>query len=158
MQQGRNEALLSVLNKLSHIISSSATIIVDERGLLISEYIESHLDKNAIAVMSSVLNGTSRRFIDTLNLRGLNSIILNTSKGIFLIKEIPITQLNRKFTLSIFIEKRNGLKQNISHKFRHYFFDFFRTPKYSHKGDGNNKKIIENVNKSILEILNIFNQ
>ena len=158
MQQGRNEALLRVLNKLSHLINSSANIIVDERGLLISEYMETHFDKNAIAVMSSVLNGTSRRFIDTLNLRELNLLTLNTSKGIFLIKEIPIIQLNRKFTLSVFIEKGNGVKRSKPHKFKQYFFDLFRISKFTHKNNANTKKILEIINQSILEILHIFNR
>jgi len=111
MDAGRCDALSSVLKDLCEKIKASACLIVDERGLMISEHVKNGIDKNAMAIMSSLLSGTSNRFIKTLNLQKMNAVTLSTPKGTFFIKEVPISGIDRTFTLSTFIEKSETSKE-----------------------------------------------
>lgn len=152
--------MIKALNKLSQIINSSANLIIDERGLLISEQINSDMDKTAIAVMSSLLRGTSTKFIDTLKLTKLNFVTVNTLRGTFLIKEIPIPHLKRNFTLSLFIEKKNHKENGDSNETqkskKDYLLKLFGIQKI--KENGFNKESLKEVDNAIAEIQNIFRQ
>ncbi|MHA1382065.1 MAG: hypothetical protein ACTSRG_27145 [Candidatus Helarchaeota archaeon] len=160
MQEGRCNALSNLLNRLIENINASACLIVDERGLLISEYIKTKIDKNAMATMSSLLSGTSNRFINPLKLKKLNSVIINTSKGIILIKEVPIIQLDRKFTLSVLIEKDQVKSRKKSKKkqgrLRVYIRKILDNSSFK-KNNGFNTKLLRNIEETVIGIQKIFN-
>ncbi|MHA1230816.1 MAG: roadblock/LC7 domain-containing protein [Candidatus Helarchaeota archaeon] len=161
MKIGRNEALTKLLADLSNELGASACILVDERGLLISEYLKNGLDKKAMAIMSSLINGTGNKFIDALEIQKLNLIKIETSKGFFLIKEIPLIEKGRKFILCVFINNKsketNLFFENFLDFFRNYFtiiIDFFLFNKAINSHGQYNKqldKIAQKIRKLFLQ-------
>ncbi|MHA1748796.1 MAG: hypothetical protein ACTSYF_09185 [Promethearchaeota archaeon] len=153
---GRSNALLGALDNLSKLINASACMIIDERGLLISDCIKSDIDKNAMAILSSLLSGAGNKFIEKLNLKELDSVVINTPKGMFLIKDVPVSQLDRKFTLSIFFEKNGKMnKKQKSSKVSKFLAAFFK--RSSPKKNGYlDQKLFSIVNQSVEEIQSIF--
>ncbi|MHA1410924.1 MAG: roadblock/LC7 domain-containing protein [Candidatus Odinarchaeia archaeon] len=159
MQEGRCNALVSVLNRLSESVDASACLVADERGLLISEYLQTNIDKNAMATFASLLSGTSNRFINPLELKKLNSLIINAINSIILIKEIPINQLNRKFTLCIMIEKDKIKNRKLKKKprgLRNYIRNLLGLSSFKNH-NGFNAELLKNADQTVIEIQRIFN-
>lgn len=166
MQAGRNSALSTALEELGKNINMSACILIDERGLLISEYIKTDIDKNAMAVMSSLLKGAGSRFIDPLKLIKLNLVTVNTRAGIFIIKEVPLPELGREFTISVYMKQENLKNLENIRKNRKNDSKFgkmlSRISKFIYpreeKNGKSNKMLIDCINRTISRIQDIFNQ
>ncbi len=147
MQKGRSDYLEYELKRLGQDRTVLACLLIDERGLLVSEFMKLEIDKNAMAVMSSLLIHSSNRFIQKLNLEKLISLSMNTLEGNLIIKEIPVPELKRKFILSVFIkkEKHNGNGKSRLKK----FFNFAKN---------RNTNLSEEINQTINTIQIILNQ
>ncbi|MFW9881008.1 MAG: hypothetical protein ACFFG0_48720 [Candidatus Thorarchaeota archaeon] len=147
MYKGRSDSLKGELMRLSRIKSILACLIIDERGLVVSEFSKFNIDKNAMAVMSSLLVHSSNRFIPRLKLENLISLSMYTLEGSLIIKEIPIPQLKRKFILSLLIKNR-GNNGNGRSKLKK-FFNFTKS---------GNLNLSKEIDQTIKTIQTIFNQ
>ncbi|MHA1232839.1 MAG: hypothetical protein ACTSRP_11595 [Candidatus Helarchaeota archaeon] len=159
MEIGRGKALSILLNNLSNELNAAACLLVDERGLLISEYLKSNLDKKAMAIMSSLLNGTGNKFINSLKIKKLTLITIKTSEGLFLIKEVPIVEKNRKFILCVYIENKNSNNKsyfnNIFSLSKNIFTTLINTLFFS-RFSNNHSKYDKQLDFAIREIQNLF--
>ena len=153
------------MNRLSEESDCSVCLIVDEHGLLVSESINKPINKNSLAVLSSLLNTTLNRFTEPLALKHINFLILNTGKGTLLIKEIPLRKWNRNFILSLFFDKKNLDKSIRSNSIIIRFIDFIlnwvgilKNRNIQSNGSIITHDLIKKVNKTINEIKLVFNQ
>jgi len=165
MYEGHNKALLRILNRLSKESNCSVSLIVDEHGLLVSESINKPINKNSLAVLSSLLNTILNRFTEPLAFKQINFLILNTSKGTLLTKEIPLRKWNRSFILSLFFDNKNLDKSIRSNSIFMRFIDFIlngvgilKNRNIQSNGSIITHDLIKKVNKTINEIQFVFNQ
>ncbi len=167
--ENRHIALTKILSELGNKENISACLIIDENGLLVSEFINDSINKDILTVFSSSLNINLNKFKGNLNLADINFLMLNTKNGIIFLKEIPLKKHKRRFLLSIFFKKSNNNfeKSNIKslkihYRFLEYLYKLFRL-EYIFKdhyfnGTYLNNKILKEIENVIFKIQFIFNQ
>ncbi|MHA1372353.1 MAG: roadblock/LC7 domain-containing protein [Promethearchaeota archaeon] len=158
-RMGRGESLSKILRNLANRLGASACLIVDNRGLLISDYSrKKSLNIKAMGIMSSLLDGTGNKFINAMEISRLKHLILETSNGIFLLKEIPMSKQKQQFILCVFLEnsKNNSREIGLLNFFRRYLAQVVDLFSISNSGAHYNDRSIQHINKSIYKIRNLF--
>ncbi len=127
--EGKKELLEVILHKLSEEGYFQSCFLIDSKGMLISEYSQNELDKMAVGAMFSLMGTSVLRTVDSLKLQELLYFKLASVNGEFLLKNINISNYNRKFILISFYNKSDSTYPNITNKI--------------------NKKVIKKILKSI---------
>ena len=84
--------------------------------MLISEYSQGNLDKMAVGAMFSLVGTSVLRTVDSLMLQELLYFKLASVNGEFILKNINISNYNRKFILISFYNNSDSIYPNIINK------------------------------------------
>ena len=141
--KGKIEILDDLLRDLSDEGYFESCFLIDNKGMLISEYSQIELDKIAIGAMFSLISNSALRTVDSLRLQELLYFKLASVNGEFMIKNILIRNYPRNFILIAYHEKSSSqdfdLVQKIDKKtikeilknIKRDFYDFLDESKIS---------------------------
>ncbi len=114
--EGKTEILGTILRKLSEEGYFQSCFLIDSKGMLISEYSQIKLDKMAVGAMFSLVGTSVLRTVDSLMLQELLYFKLASVNGEFILKNINISNYNRKFILISYYNKSDSTFPDIINK------------------------------------------
>ena len=141
--KGKIELLEDLLRDMSSEGYFQSCFLIDNKGMLISEYSQIELDRIAIGAMFSLISTSALRTVDSLRLQELLYFKLASVNGEFMIKNILISNYPRNFILIAYYEKSDSqdfdLVQKIDKKtikeilknIKRDFYDFLDESKIS---------------------------
>ncbi|MFX0175891.1 MAG: hypothetical protein ACFE85_06650, partial [Candidatus Hodarchaeota archaeon] len=112
-KSGKVEILQDLMKKLSDDGSFESCFLIDEKGMLISEYSNAQLDIIAIGAMFSLISTAVLRAIKSLHLQELEYFKVSSINGEFILKSINIMNYERNFILLAYYDKYNSSLLNI---------------------------------------------
>ncbi|MEJ2294604.1 MAG: hypothetical protein P8Y23_07510 [Candidatus Lokiarchaeota archaeon] len=133
---GKKELLENILHNLSIEGNFQSCFLIDNKGMLISEFSQIELDKMAVGAMFSLITTSALRTVDSLQLQELKYFKLASIKGEFMIKNITLNNYPRNFILVSYYEKSDT-----------------PYPKFAQKVDKNIiKKILKDIKRDFYEL------
>jgi len=78
--------ILKDLEKNSEVIGSA---IVNKRGQMMASALHRDIDEKAVAAMTAALSAVSSRVASTLEIGGINSIIINGDEKLLFLQQLP---------------------------------------------------------------------
>ncbi|MFX1314056.1 MAG: hypothetical protein ACFFHD_15830, partial [Promethearchaeota archaeon] len=115
-KKGRAAILQDMLEELSYKGDFQSCLLIDGKGMLISEYSKKKLDEMAIGAMFSLVCTTILRTIKNLNLQELEYFKMASTNGEFILKNIDITNYERNFILIAHYIKSDSILPDIKQK------------------------------------------
>ncbi len=103
-KKGKAGILQEILQELSDNGAFHSCFLIDNKGMMISEYTEIELDSMAIGAMFSLICTIALRTIESLHLQALDFLKLTSANGEFLVKNININNYERNFILLTYFD------------------------------------------------------
>ncbi|MEJ2249818.1 MAG: hypothetical protein P8Y97_09180 [Candidatus Lokiarchaeota archaeon] len=97
--KGRSKILKNILENVLDAGYFQSCFLIDENGMLVSEFYKKELDSNAIGAMFSLIHNSVLRTIKSLNLLELKYFKLAAGNGEFLMNSIKIENYENNFIL-----------------------------------------------------------
>lgn len=99
-KKSRKQYLDEIIQNLNEKGKFSISILLDDRGMILSEYNTTvSLEKDAIAAMFSLIHNVVDRTVQNLNLESKELISIGTKQGDFYTCDFPLKNYNRKMIL-----------------------------------------------------------
>ncbi|MFX1573713.1 MAG: hypothetical protein ACFFB0_13265, partial [Promethearchaeota archaeon] len=115
-KKGRAAILQDMLEELSYKGDFQSCLLIDGKGMLISEHSKKKLDEMAIGAMFSLVCTNILRAIKSLNLQELEYFKMASTNGEFMLKNIDITNYERNFILIAHYIKSDSILPDITQK------------------------------------------
>ncbi|MFX1322767.1 MAG: hypothetical protein ACFFAQ_14110 [Promethearchaeota archaeon] len=115
-KRGRAAILHDMLEELSYKGDFQSCLLIDGKGMLISEYSKKKVDEMAIGAMFSLVCTNILRTIKSLNLQELKYFKMASTNGEFMLKNISITNYERNFILLAHYTKSDSILPEITQK------------------------------------------
>ncbi|MFX1420642.1 MAG: hypothetical protein ACFE9N_17225 [Promethearchaeota archaeon] len=152
-KKGKGEILQNLMLELSHTGNFKSCLLIDGKGMLISEYSQIHLDSIAIGAMFSLICTTILRAVKTLNLYDLDYFKMSSINGEFIIKNINLINYERNFILLAYYDDSNSTiqdtKQILNKKIINRILKNVKKD-FNKLGEGSkNSEIFDNLNERI---------
>ena len=107
VEKGKVDVLRDILEELLYEGGFQSCFLIDEKGMIISEYSQANLDAMAIGAMFSLVTTTILRTIKNLKLNELLYFKLSSLNGAFILKSITIKNYERSFILLAYYDETN---------------------------------------------------
>ncbi|MFX1345337.1 MAG: hypothetical protein ACFFBC_04300 [Promethearchaeota archaeon] len=152
-RRGKGIILQNIMIELTQKGNFNSCFLIDGKGMLVSEYSNTHLDSIAIGAMFSLICTVILRAVETLKLHELEYFKISSINGEFILKNIDIKHYERNFILLAHYDGSNSKvvnpRQIISRKIIKKILKSAKKEFYELNTEDKTVSIFDNLNNKI---------